>query len=115
MDAKDDKKDAKDDKKLFEALFHQMVFSLNEATMMNLGKIVNPASGNTERNLLQAQNSLDLLRMLKDKTRNNLNEHESQLIDQAIMGLQVNYAYEVDREPKTDESEPEAGKGPEVK
>jgi hypothetical protein len=87
-----------------------MVFSLNEAAMMHLGKMVNPASGQIERNLLQAQNTIDLLRMLKNKTHGNLNGHEIELIDQALMGLQVNYAYESDRETKSDGAAPDTGK-----
>jgi hypothetical protein len=93
--------EAQENAKLFEALFHQLVFSLNEAAMMHMGKMANPMTGNVERNLLQAQNTIDLLRMLKEKTRGNLNEHERRLIDDAVMGLQVNYSYESDREPSS--------------
>jgi hypothetical protein len=94
----EDKRD-QNDQKLFEALFHQLVFSLNEAAMMQMGKMVNPMTQQIERNLLQAQNSIDLLRMLKEKTQGNLNEHERRLIDDAVMGLQVNYAYESEHGP----------------
>jgi len=82
------------DEKLFEMLFFQMVMSLNEAAMMQMGKIVNPATGKVEKNLTQAQGTIDLLRMLKEKTQNNLTTQEKQMLEQSIMNLQMNFVYE---------------------
>lgn len=93
--------------KLFEMLFLQMVMSLNEAAMIQMGKMVNPTSGKTEKNVSQAQGTIDLLRMLKMKTHENLNEQEQQLLDQSIMNLEMNFVNEKSSDkPATQEKEP---------
>ncbi len=88
------------DERLFEMLFDQLVMSLNEAAMIQLGKIINPASGKIERSLPQAQGTIDLLRMLKAKTQGNLSQREQQLLDQSVMTLQLNYVYEAEQSAK---------------
>jgi hypothetical protein len=85
------------DKQLFEVLFNQLVMSLSEAAMIQLGKLINPATGKTESNLAMARNTIDLLRMLKQKTANNLSEPENRLIEQSVLTLQMNYVYESDK------------------
>jgi hypothetical protein len=85
---------------LFEALFIQLVMSLNEAAMVQMGKLVNPGSGKTEYDLNQASGTLDLLRMLQAKTQGNLSEQEQQLVDQTLVDLEMNFIYEQDRLPK---------------
>ncbi|MCD4814667.1 DUF1844 domain-containing protein [bacterium] len=85
--------DAKEEK-LFEMLFLQMVMSLNEAAMIQMGKTVNPATGKIEKNVVQAQGTIDLLRMLKKKTAVNLNDQEQQLLDKSIMNLEMDFVQE---------------------
>jgi hypothetical protein len=92
--------DALQDDRLFEMLFDQLIMSLNEAAMIQMGKIVNPGSGKLERALPQAQGTIDLLRMLQAKTKNNLSEREQQLLNQSVMTLQMNYVYEAELDAK---------------
>ena len=66
----------KEREKINELLFTQLVMSLNEAAMMQIGKIINPATGKIEKNLAQAKGTIDLLQMFKDKTAGNLNKLE---------------------------------------
>lgn len=82
------------DDKLFQILFYQMIMSLNEAAMIQLGKLVNPTTGKTERNLAQAEGTIDLLRMLQAKSAGNLTPEEQRLIDQTIMAVQLNFVEE---------------------
>ncbi len=103
----------REDQRLFEALFNQMILSLNEAAMVQLGKIVNPVTGNTERDVAQARGTIDLLRMLKAKTEGNLNEAERRLLEQSVLNLQMNFVYEQEQETRAadrkDEPAAEAG------
>lgn len=80
--------------KAFAFIFQQMILSLNEAAMIQLGKIVDPGSGKLEKNLVQARGSIDLLRMLKAKTAGNLSEAEQRLLDSMVLNLQLNYVEE---------------------
>jgi hypothetical protein len=101
-----------DDEKLMQMLFMQMVFSLNEGVMMQLGKIVNPTTGKTEIQLDQAKMTIDMLRMLKAKTEGRLSEPEQRMLDSTLMNVQMNFVYEKDKAaapapaPAPEESKP---------
>jgi hypothetical protein len=58
-----------------ELLFMQLVMMFQGMAMQNLGKVMNPVTNKVERNLDQAKNMIDLLGMLENKTKNNLNEN----------------------------------------
>ena len=79
----------------FDLLFQQLTVSLSEAAMMHLGKLVNPTSGKSERNLPQARATIDMLRMLQAKAQGNLGEAEEHLLTNSLTTLQLNYAAEV--------------------
>jgi hypothetical protein len=89
------------DKELFDVLFLQLVFSFQNMAVMQLGKVVNPVTNKIEKDLFQAKNTIDLLRALREKTKNNLNKKESDVLEQIILNLQLNYADEAGREEKT--------------
>ncbi len=88
------------DDKLFQILFYQMIVSLSEAAMIQMGKLVNPATGKAERNLAQAEGTIDLLRMLQAKSAGNLTTEEQHLIDQAVMSAQLNFVEEREADAK---------------
>lgn len=90
-----------DDQKLFQMLFMHLVYQLQSMAVMQLGKIVNPITNKVERDLDQAKGTIDLLRMLKEKTKNNLSKEEANLIEQVIYNLQLNYADEAAKGPST--------------
>lgn len=87
-----------EDKKIFELLFIELVYSFQNMAMMSLGKLVNPATNKIEKNLAQAKATIDMLRMLKEKTKDNLAENETNLIEQVVLNLQLNYADEVEKD-----------------
>ncbi len=89
------------DDQLFEILFHQLVLSLSETAMVQLGKIIHPVTHKVERDLTQARSTIDLLRMLQARTRGNLQGSEQKLLDQSVLSLQMNYVYEQDRDART--------------
>lgn len=85
---------------LFEMMFLQLVLSLNQAAMMQMGKLVNPSTGQSEVQLDQAQSTIDMLRTLQVKTKGQLSAREQSLLDQSVTNLQMNFVYEKDRVAK---------------
>ncbi|MDR2811934.1 MAG: DUF1844 domain-containing protein [Endomicrobium sp.] len=59
-----------------------------------LGKMQNPVSGKIENDLKGAEVSIDMLIMLRDKTKGNLTKKEEEMLSSTISNLQINYADE---------------------
>jgi type III secretory pathway component EscR len=82
------------------------------AAMQGMGKINNPVTNKIERNLEQSQFAIDVLDMLKEKTKGNLTEYELRFLDAVNSQLKLNYVEESQKkteeskteEPKTEES-----------
>lgn len=94
-----------DDKKMFELLFMELVYSFQNMAMIAMGKLVNPATNKVEKNLQQTKATIDMIRMLKEKTTGNLNENETKLIEQVVLNLQLNYADEIEKDLSADRQE----------
>lgn len=73
------------------ALFVNMVMMLTSSAMQQLGKLVDPETDKAEINLEGAQISIDMLSMLRDKTKGNLDDDENKMINDSIASLQMNY------------------------
>ncbi len=80
--------------------FTQLVLMFHTATMHQLGKIKNPVTGAIERDLAAAQNSIDILDMLKEKTKGNLSENENRLLGTVIQELKLNFVDEANKKPE---------------
>lgn len=76
-------------------LFAQLVLSFQAAAWQQIGKVVSPLTGKIERNLEMAKSSIDILGMLENKTKGNLNEHESKFLRQILAELRMNYVEEL--------------------
>lgn len=75
-------------------MFAQMVLMFHAAAMQHLGKIKNPLSDKVERDLVAAQGMIDLLEMLKERTKGNLAPEETRMLDQILQELHLNYVDE---------------------
>ena len=75
-------------------LFVTLVSSLTSQAWMQLGKIKNPVTDKIEKNLDAASMSIDMLSMLQEKTKNNLDEYESKLLEQSLNDLRMNFVFE---------------------
>jgi len=71
--------------------FSTFVLSLTSSAFYYLGDIADPMTGQTQENLPAVKQTIDILIMLQDKTRNNLNTEEAKLIEQLIYELQMKY------------------------
>jgi hypothetical protein len=82
------------DEQRTDLLFLQMVLSLQASAMQHLGKIADPVTGEARRDLPSARAAVDMLLMLKEKTRGNCSGSETRLLERVICDLQLNYVDE---------------------
>jgi len=89
-------------------LFTQLVYMFHTAAMQQMGKVKNPLTDKVERDLQQAQISIDMLDMLREKTRGNLSSEEERLVQTLLRELKLNYVDEISKEqqpPSHDQSQ----------
>ncbi len=75
----------------FELNFSTFVLSLTSSAFYHLGDIPDPVTGKKEENLPAVKQTIDILIMLKEKTKNNLDAEEAKLMEQLIYELQMKY------------------------
>ncbi len=76
--------------------FSTFVLSLIGTAYVHLGDAPNP-EGQPEKDLNLARQDIDLLGILQEKTRGNLNGEEERLLEQALYDLRMRYV-EVEKE-----------------
>lgn len=74
--------------KEFEAQFSVLIMSIASSAAMSMGLTPDPQTGHTGKDKKMARFNIDLLVMLKDKTKNNLTDDEKKLIDSLLLDLQ---------------------------
>ena len=75
--------------------FVSLVISISSSCWMQLGKVPNPITGKIERDLEGAKLSVDMLEMLKEKTKGNLSADEQRVIETTLADLKLNYVDEL--------------------
>ena len=73
------------------ALFANLILMLSSSAMQQLGKLVNPLTNKAEVNLEAAQMTIDMLAMLKEKTKGNLEADEARMLSDILASLQLNF------------------------
>jgi len=87
-----------------EQLFMQLIYMFHTSAMQGLGKLPDP-SGQVNRNLKYVSQTIDLMEMLKLKTKGNISAEAKKLLGEMISELKINYLdeekrLEVDEEVK---------------
>ena len=77
-----------------EITFTSFLISLSSSAFIHLGDIPDPATGETNQDLDLAKQTIDLLGLLRDKTRGNLLEEEEKLFDHLLYDLRMRYIKE---------------------
>ena len=67
------------------------VMSLASSVLVHLGEIEHPESRERAANLPLAKQTIDILGMLREKTRGNLTQEEAQLLDNLLYDLRMKY------------------------
>ena len=75
----------------FQVDFSTFIMSLTSSAFYHLGDMPDPSTGKKEVNLPAVQQTIDMLTMLREKTKGNLKEDEAKLLEQLIYELQVKY------------------------
>jgi hypothetical protein len=71
--------------------FPTFVISLCTQALAHLGEIPDPATGTISADLNGARQLIDILAILQEKTRGNLDADESTLIEQALYDLRIRF------------------------
>jgi len=99
--AEDKSKDKKesfdsDSMKDTEINFLQFIITLYSSAMINLGVIPDPVSEEIHSNPKQAKELIDIIAMLKEKTKGNLNDEEDKALDEIIYQARMIYIKAID-------------------
>jgi len=89
------KKEEAPKNQLPEINFSSFIFSLSTSALLHFGEISDPISNKKERNLPLAKQTIDLLGMLKEKTKGNLLKEEEELLDNILFNLRMKYVEEL--------------------
>ena len=76
---------------LAEINFSTFVISLSTQALMHLGEIPSPLTGKVEVDLAVAKQMIDILGMLRDKSRGNLDDQEARLMEDVLYDLRMRY------------------------
>jgi hypothetical protein len=74
-----------------EISFSAFLMSLSTEALVHLGEVADPSSGQEQRDLATAQQLIDILGMLREKTRGNLEHDERALLDAILFDLRMKY------------------------
>ncbi len=77
-----------------EISFSTFIFSLNSSALVHLGILEEPGTGTKSRDLVMAKQTIDILAMLEQKTRGNLDRDEEQLLSNILHELRMMYVKE---------------------
>jgi hypothetical protein len=71
--------------------FPTFIISLSTQALMHLGEIPDPLSGNVEMDISVGKQMIDIIGMLSEKTRGNLDQGEEKLMEDILFDLRMKY------------------------
>lgn len=71
--------------------FQNFILSLSTSALIQLGEVEDPHTNRITKNLPLAKQTIDLLGMLKEKTKGNLSADEERLMDHILYDLRMRY------------------------
>src|SRR4030042_1165585 len=74
-----------------EVNFNSLIFSLSSSALLNMGDIAEPQTGERKKDLPMAKYSIDIISMLKEKTKGILTEEEHKFLDSILADLRLRY------------------------
>ncbi len=79
------------DSSVMEVNFSNFVLSLGTSVVLHFGEFPDPSTGKQEQNLPMAKHTIDILTMLRDKTKGNLEPEEEKLLSDLLYQLRMKY------------------------
>ena len=89
-----------------ELLLAQLIFMFQTASLQHMGKLKNPMTDKIDRDLQQAQISIDILAMMQAKMKGNLSPAEEKMFAGVLQELRLNYVDEASKPAEKDAAEP---------
>lgn len=80
-----------DSQQMPEVTFSTFILSLASSALVQLGEVPDPSTGQTTMHLSSARHSIDMLEMLRCKTKGNLDSQESQMLDSMLYELRMKF------------------------
>jgi hypothetical protein len=80
-----------DEKREFSPTMSTLVLSIGSAAAMAMGLAPNPNTKKVEKDLDMAKFQIDLLVLIRDKTKGNLEAEEKNFLDSVISDLQLKF------------------------
>ena len=71
--------------------FPTFIISLSTQALMHLGEIDNPVTGQVEKDVAVAKQTIDIIAMLSEKSKGNLDDTEEQLLKEVLYNLRMKY------------------------
>lgn len=71
--------------------FTTLILSLSSSVLMSLGVVENPVTGKMEKEPALAMQTIELIELLKVKTKGNLTEEEAKLLEDVLHELHLWY------------------------
>ena len=95
-------------------LFLHLVMVFEAQAMVQLGKVVDPTSGEARRDLEGAKGTIAIIEMLQGKTKGNLTDREADALRHVLTSLRMNYVDELRKgeTPSEEDTVPDAATPP---
>ena len=74
-----------------EVNFNSLIFSLSSSALLHIGEIADPHTGEKRKDLALAKHTVDIIAMLKEKTKGNLDEEEEKFLENILTDLRWRY------------------------
>jgi len=74
-----------------EMSFASFIISLNTSALIHLGLLPDPAGEQVEKQVELARQTIDLIAILKEKTKGNLAREEADLLDNVLFDLRIKF------------------------
>ncbi len=76
---------------LFKMDFSTFLLSLNASALIHLGEIPDPASKERAVNISAVKHTIEILEIIQEKTKGNLEGEEEKLMDDVLFNLRMKY------------------------
>jgi hypothetical protein len=74
-----------------QTMFTEFLMGIASSAFIYLGLVEHPATGRRQVNLTAAKESIEMLKMLRDKTKGNLTNGEAKFFDDLLADLQMQF------------------------
>jgi hypothetical protein len=91
------------DKKELKIDFSTFMMSLASSAYCSMGLIPNPMTNKIDKNMTVAKQQIDLIEMMKEKTKGNLDKQEEQVLESILYQLHLSYVKVSEEKPVSEE------------